>query len=235
MNETAGMLEARLGLIERIRKVEHALARSEQARVAQAVLRGKSHDLGNAIQIVKLTAVELQRRLSDEDTKQLIVDMNASADDATRILAEMVNLARPPDRRIMGAIASHTIRAAVELARPALVTPIDLRIDLDDTVHTYCSAQELEAIVLASALDAIGATRMTYVLRERLIQNKRWVELMRVDDRQLHDGDYAHMFEDCSLLRVVSGAAKEGGGEASLSPGRAGLELVVELPVASKA
>jgi hypothetical protein len=130
---------------------------------------------------------------------------------------------------------SHTVRAAVEVVRPALVTPIDLRIDIDDTVHTYCTSEELEAIVIAGALDALGATKITFVVRERLIQNKRWVELLRFDDRQLHDGDYASMFEECSLLRVVAGAAKEGGGEASLSPGRGGLELAVELPVASRA
>lgn len=235
MNETAGMFEARLGVIERIRKVEHALAHAEQARIAQAVMRGRSHDLGNAIQIVKLTSLELSRRITDPETKQLIVDMNVASDEATKHLAEMVNLARPPDRRTVGAIVSHTVRAAVELVRPAMVTPIDLRIDIDDTVHTYCTSEELEAVVMAGALDAIGASKITFVVRERLIQNKRWVELLRFDDRQLHDGDYAQMFEECSLLRVVAGAAKEGGGEASLSPGRAGLELAVELPVASRA
>jgi hypothetical protein len=87
-------------------------------------------------------------------------------------------------------------------------------------------------MVLAAALDARDATRVAFVLRERLIQGKRWVELLRFDDRQIQEGDFAEMFESCSLLRVVAGCAKEGAGEASLSPGRNGLELAVELPVA---
>jgi hypothetical protein len=35
-----------------------------------------------------------------------------------------------------------------------------------------------------------------------------------------------------TLLHIVAGVAKAAGGEASLAPGRGGLELAVELPVA---
>jgi hypothetical protein len=41
------------------------------------------------------------------------------------------------------------------------------------------------------------------------------------------------MFAASSLLRVVAGCAKEAAGDVSLSPGRGGLELAVELPVAT--
>ncbi|HSD89100.1 MAG TPA: hypothetical protein VLB44_16340 [Kofleriaceae bacterium] len=236
MNETAGMLEARLGLIERIRKVEHALAHAEQARVASALMRGRSHDLGNAVQIIKLSALELSRRLSEldanADLEELIADMNVAADQSAKILAAMIDATRPIERLQLGAVVTHPVRAAIDLARTAILAPIDLRMEVDDTVHTYCTAEELEVIVLAAALDASAATRITFVLRERLIQGKRWVELLRFDDRQVHEGDYAEMFESCSLLRVVAGCAKEAAGEVSLSPGRGGLELAVELPVA---
>jgi hypothetical protein len=46
------------------------------------------------------------------------------------------------------------------------------------------------------------------------------------------DGELAHMFEPHSLLHVIAGVAKVAGGDASLAPGRSGLELAVELPVA---
>jgi hypothetical protein len=256
LNETPSMLEARLELLERIRKVEHALAHAEQARTAAALMRGRAHDLGNAIQIVKLSSLEIQRRIAElgrTDLDELITDMSASADQATRVLADMVNATRPPDRPQPGPVVSHTIRTAIEAVRPAFLATIDLRIDLDDTVHTYCSAEELEAVVIASALEAgsalhslslplattdiapatTAAQHITFVLRERVIQSKRWVELLRIDDRQVHDGDYAHMFETGSLLKVVAECAKAAGGEASLAPGRTGLELVIELPVAS--
>lgn len=238
------MLEARLNLIERIRKVEHALAHAEQARVAASLMRGRAHDLGNAVQIVKLSSLELQRRLrelSRTDLDELITDMHTASDHATRVLADMIDATHPLDRAalgtnerlpVLGPVVSHTIRAAVEAARPAFLGHLELRIELDDTVHTRANSEELEAIVIAATLDAISATRITFILRERLIQSKRWVELLRIDDRQVHDGDYAEMFDTCSLLRVVSGCAKAAGGEVSLSPGRGGLELAVEMPVA---
>lgn len=252
VSETASMLEARLELALRIRRVEHALAHAEQVRTAAALMRGRAHDLGNAVQIVKLTSQELQRRIVDlgrADLDELITDMNASADQAGRVLAQMVDATRPPDRPLPGPVVSHAVRAAIELARPAFVTPIDLRIDLDDTVHSYCSAEELEAMLIASVLEAASppsvvapasdishvtsaASRVTFVVRERVIQSKRWVELLRFDDRQPHDGDYAHMFEAGSLLKIVAECARAAGGEASLAPGRGGLELAIELPVA---
>ena len=242
LSETPSMLEVRLELLERIRKVEHAIVHAEQATTAAGLMRGRAHDLGNAIQVVKLTAIELQHRVAElnrSDVVELISDMQGEADHATKVLADMIDATRNPDRMQAGPVVSHAIRAAIEATRPAFLTPIELRIDLDDTVHTYCSAEELEAIVFASAIEAAGsprsmtgATRITFAIRERVIQSKRWVELLRIDDRQVHDGDYAHMFEPGSLLKVVAECAKAAGGEASIAPGRGGLELAVELPVA---
>jgi len=249
LNETPSMLEARLELVERIRKVEHALAHAEQARTAASLMRGRAHDLGNSVQIVKLSSLELQRRLAAlgrSDLDELIAEMNKASDHATRVLAQMIDATHLPDRMQAGPVVTNALRAAVDAARPAFLAPIELRIDLDDTVHTYCSTEELEAIVIASTLEAAGtsrstsnvphgmagATHLTIVVRERVIQSKRWVEILRFDDRQTHDGDYAHMFEAGSLLKVVAECARAAGGEASIAPGRGGLELAVELPVA---
>jgi hypothetical protein len=236
MNETAGMLEARLRLIDRIRRVEHTLARDEQAKIAAALMKGRSHDLGNHIQIVKLSTLELERRAQDRaDLVELLTDMRQAAEQATVLLADMFAAARPAERTQVGPVVTHTVRAAVDLARPAFAGNVELRIDLDDTVHTHSTAEELEAIVLAAMLDAVHANRITVVVRERVIQGKRWVEILRVDDRQqFGDGELAHMFEPHSLLHVIATAAKQAGGEASLSPGRGGLELAIELPVATK-
>lgn len=254
MNETAGMLEARLRLIDRIRRVEHTLARQEQATAAAALMKGRSHDLGNAIQIVKLSALELERRAQDRpDFLELLADMRQAAEQAVGVLAEMFAATRTADRMVVGPVVSHTIRAAVEQTRAAFAGTVELRIDLDDTVHTWSTAEELEAMIFAAMLDAMspstdamsppagaspelpsaGATRITIVARERVIQSRRWVEILRIDDRQqFGDGELAHMFEPHSLLHVVAAAAKEAGGEASLAPGRGGLELAIELPAA---
>lgn len=236
MNETAGMLETRLRLIDRIRRVEHTLAQGEQVKVAVALMKGRSHDLGNQVQIVKLCTLELERRAKDRpDLLELVTDMRQAADQAAVVLAEMFAAARPVDRDVAGPVVTAAVRAAVESARPALAGAVELRIDLDDTVHTFASAEELEAMIAAAMLDAASSTRMTLVVRERVIQQKRWVEILRADDRQqFGDGDLAHMFEPHSLLHVVAGVARLAGGEASLSPARGGLELAIELPVAPR-
>jgi hypothetical protein len=233
MNETAGMLQARLGLIDRIRRVEYALACDEQVRIAGALMRGRSHELGNMVQIVKLSALEVARRVSRDDIAELVSGMCEAADTSTKILADMVNAARPADRVSVGPVVAQTVRAAVDLARPALASSIELRVDLAADVLSYATGEELEALVLAALLDAQQAVSITLLLRERTLQGKRWLELSRFDDRHsLHDGDLAHMFEPHSLLHVVAGVAKQAGGEVSLSPGRRGLELAVEIPIA---
>lgn len=239
MNETAGMLDARLGLIDRVRRVEHLLARAEQARIAAQLMKGFSHELGNQVQIVKLCALELARRVTPPsgepppELAELIADMTKAAEQSADVLVQMFAAARPSERDVIGPVVGQAVRAAVEAARPALATNLELRIDLADTVQTYATAEELEALVFAALLDAASATHMTLLLRERVIQGKRWVELLRFDDRHhMHDGELAHMFEPHSMLHIVAGVAKAAGGEASLAPGRAGLELAVELPVA---
>lgn len=232
MNETAGMLEARLGLIDKIRRVEYALALHEQARIAAELMKGRSHDLGNMVQIVKLSALELARRVDRPDVAELVTDMKLAAEEATTILNDMFAAARPSERTLVGPAVGQAIRAAVELARPAIASAIELRIELAENVQTHATGEELEAFVLAALLDAHHAVRITLLARERMIENRRWVELLRVDDRRLHDGELANMFEPHSLLHLVASVAKQAGGEASLAPGRTGLELVIELPVA---
>lgn len=236
MNETAGMLEARLRLIDRIRRVEHTLARDEQAKIAAELMRGRAHDLGNLIQIVKLSSVELERRAKDRpDLVELVTDMRQSAEQASTVLARMFAAARPEERTEVGPVVTHAVRAAVDLARPALSSAIELRIDLDDTVHTHSTGEELETMVVAAMLDASAAPRISIVVRERVIQGQRWVEILRGDDRyQLVDGELAHMFEAHSLLHVVTTTAKQAGGEVSLAPGRGGLELAIELPIVAR-
>lgn len=233
MNETAGMLEARLGLIDRIRRVEYTLARDEQVRIAGVLMHGRAHELGNMVQIVKLTALELARRASSDEIKELVTDMSEAAENATTILADMVRAARSQDRASVGPAVAQIVRAAVDLARPALASSIELRVELAENVVTFATSEELEALVLCALLDAQQAVSITIVVRERTLQGKRWLELLRLDDRHhLPDGELAHMFEPHSYLHVVAGVAKQAGGEVSLSPGRSGLELAVEMPIA---
>ncbi len=223
--QTAHVLAARLALIDQLRAVEYRLARSAQATSALDLLRDQLHTLGNSIQIIDLTSAELQRR-SKEDPDGMLEDIRGAALAARGVLAEMIAVAQPARRRTLDAEFAATIRNAVELVRPALGITIDVRDEmLASTATSRLDALELETIVISVLLDAHAATRLELVLRERVIDEMPWLELIRCDDRATE-----LVLEPPSLLGIADQLARIGGGELSLTPGRHGHELVIALP-----
>lgn len=214
----------RLALIERIHAVELALTREQHAASAAELMRGRSHELGNQVQIVRLAALELERRLGAEQP-DLFADIRAAADAAGVVLADMVNAARPPERSIVGPAFVPALRAAIERASGAVKPQIELRSEVGDGVHTRATDEEIEAIMFAALLDGETAGKITFVLRERQISGKRWLEMLRFDDRGVLEP------EPGRFMRFLEAAVRPGGGEASLSAGRSGLELVIAFPV----
>lgn len=237
MNETAPMLEHRLDLIDRLRRVELSLERDEQAREAQRLLRGRSHDLGNSVQILRLASIEIEKR-GAPNIADLVTDMRNAAEHATTVLADLIAAAKAQPERGPAAALAPAVRAAVELATPALAAPTDLRVELADSAMTTATAEEVEAIVIASLLEASPATKIGLHVRARAIEGKPWFELIRFDDRQtVADADFSRAFERFASpgpgLHLVRCLAERAGGDATLTTGRNGLELVVALPVAS--
>jgi len=100
-------------------------------------------------------------------------------------------------------------------------------IELNDVV--YCrlgtadlaSAEQLHALVLAMLLDSTDASRIRLLVRARTIGGKHHVQLIRDDDR-----------DEGEVPALVAALAAHAGGEASIAPGRDGMELAIELPVA---
>ena len=225
VREPAEVLEARLALVERVRRAELAAVRHELAREAAALLRGRSHDLGNAVQIVRLASLELSRRIEgtvEDDVRELISDLRGAAEQATDVLGQLLAIARPEERTTPGAPVAATIRATIELARVALTLPVTLIADLAEDVCTRATAAELEAIVIAALLDTSNATRIALQVRVRTIEGRPWIELLRIDDRA----------EVTSFDPAIAAIAAPAAGEVTISEGRTGWELSIELPVA---
>ena len=215
-----------ISLFARIRLVEQRLAAAEQERVATALLRGSVHTLGNALQIVDLASAELVRREHD-DHDRLLSDLRGAAIEARDALGAMVSLARPAPRTARGPAVAPVVRATIEALR-AVVPAIDVDIAIDDATATRLAADELDALVLAAALDAATAT-LRFTLGVRTISGVRWLELVRHDDRP---GAFVLDLTPPSLVAVVDQIARLVGGEVSLAPGRDGHELAIALPVA---
>src|SRR5512141_2147804 len=118
MANDAHVLAARLALIDRIRAVEVRLARSAQSETALAVLREHLHTLGNAVQIVDLASEELAKRVADPDG--LVSDIRSAAVEAHATLGKILALARPAPRAAVTTPFAPTVRAALDIVRPAL-------------------------------------------------------------------------------------------------------------------
>ncbi|HSN28210.1 MAG TPA: hypothetical protein VLT45_18115 [Kofleriaceae bacterium] len=214
----------RLALIERIHTVELALAQLQHTAAAAQLMRGRSHELGNQVQILKLASIELERRATPEQA-ELINDLRAAAEQANLVLSDMMAAARPPERTSVGPAFGPTVRAALDEVRGLIAPAVDLRSELGDGATTRATAEELSAIIYAALLDAEDARSITFMLRERPINKKPWVELLRFDTRQGVEP------ESSRYLPFLETAVKPGGGEASLSPGRNGLELAIAFPI----
>jgi len=226
----AHVLAARLALIDRIRAVELRLARSAQSEAALAVLRGHMHTLGNAVQIVDLASAELAKRGPDPDG--LVTDIRKAATEAHETLGKIVALAQPAPPAQVSSPFAPTVRAALDVVRPAL--PIEVTVHdelLASLAACRLDADELELLTVAILLDAHAAPTLALSLRARTIEGAPWFELIRHDTRP---GAFSLDTELAppSLLAVADQLVRLGGGELTLAPGRHGHELVVALPSA---
>jgi hypothetical protein len=220
--DLAAQFEARLSLIARVRAAEVALARHEHAKAAASLVRGRTHELGNQVQVLRLASIELERRLAGQEA-ELLTDLRQAAEVASTVLGDLLAAARPEVRTTTGPAVTPTLRAAIDQVRAATAVPFEAQLEVSDDVRTRATGDELAAIVFSVLLDgARNASRLRVWLRQRQIEKKPWIELLVIADRA--------SFED--TLPFVSSAAQAAGGDASISDGRDGIELAIELPVA---
>ena len=205
----------------RQRHYEWDLARDAQTAAAAQFVAGKTHDLLNLVQIVQLATGELARRC-DATSQEFIADLDRAGAEAQRNLAELMAVARPPRQIIRGVPVGAAITAAVETVRSFVA--IDVHLCCAPETATRCMAEDLEHLVIGLALDVMGeVARIELAVRERTIEGKPWVEIVR--GGLIADND---SFE----LRVVEAIAVRAGGELARSERRdGGTEVVVALPI----
>ncbi len=210
----------RIDLIQRQRRFEWELARDQQAIAAERLVKSRTHDLLNLIQIVDLAGHELERRTEgNAEIGELIADLRNAADTAKASLTGLLALARPTEVVIRGAPAAAAISEAIsDVALPDL----RIRLELDEDVATGCTAEELAHLVIGMLLD-IDAGPASLAVRARTIEGKPWLELVR--GTAVQEGE---RFE----LRIVNAIVARHHGELAESERRGGgQELIVALPI----
>ena len=231
---------ARLALSFRQRQFEWQLAREQQTRAAGKLVSGKTHDLLNLVQIVKL-AVEALEPHTAPAGHEFLVDLAAAAESAQRELAELMAVARPEVVVSKGAPVGAAVQAAIVSLGEAMLLQVHLATSPDTC--TRCTAVELEHVLIGLALDLVdypgspvftesgaGITaahgHVELSVRERVISGKPFIEILRAAPL-VPPGD---RFE----LRAVEAIAEHAGGELATSERRGGgEEVIVALPVVS--
>jgi hypothetical protein len=122
---------ALLALVRRQRELEW--------KASHALLRERSHDLRNLIQIVELASTELAHRV-DGVAAELVGELARTA----------IEMKRAFEARPRAPIAE-AVRAAIELLRPA-VGELAVTQRLEATTHTALSPDEVELLVVALAM-----------------------------------------------------------------------------------
>src|SRR4030095_14830543 len=152
------------------------LARDEQTRAAAAFVRGKTHDLLNLVQIVQLANHELKRRCG-APAEELVADMVRAADDATRELKALMEVARPEELLLRGAPVGPAVAAALATLRPIL--DLDVHLATPPDTATRLSTEELEHLLIGLALEILADQRVELTVRERKIERAPWIEIVR--------------------------------------------------------
>lgn len=217
--------EARLALCLRQRRFEWQLARDEQTRAAATLVAGKTHDLLNLIQIVQLATLELGSRC-DETGKEFLEDLTRAADDAQRSLESLMAVARPEVVSERGAPVGAVVAEVIGALRG--IVEVDIHLATSPDAATRASEEELVHLLVGLALDAAvddaAASPVALLVREREINRKPWIEIVR-STSYVPDGE---RFE----LRAVEAIVARAGGELASSERRGGgEELIVALPV----
>ncbi len=212
-------MSALLALIQRQRRFEWELARDEQARVATALVGGRTHDLLNLIQVVELAVFRLRHDgVGAEDT---LDELTRTSRSATAQLQAMMAVARPELAIVRGA----PVTAAVLAIVPTLceVANLEVHVDVSMETATRCSTAELEHLLIGLVLDAIDQ-RIALTIRERTIEGRPFVEIVRATSREPDNDRYE--------LKAVNAIAARNGGEVATSERRGGgVERVVALPM----
>ncbi|MBA3460628.1 MAG: hypothetical protein H0T46_11735 [Deltaproteobacteria bacterium] len=212
----------KIDLIERQRRFEWELARDEQTRAAAKLVAGKTHDLLNLIQIVKLASAELARRC-DPTGQEFVADLTRAAGDAETSLKSLLHDAGRDHTPLRGAPVGAAVTKILDEVRSAI--PITLHLAIGPDTATALTAEELAHLVLGVALDASAAPLIELFIRDRSIDDVPWVEIVRGADLPVPEA--GNSFD----LRAVETLVARGGGELSHSERRGGgSELVIALP-----
>jgi hypothetical protein len=183
------------------------------------LVASRTHDLLNLVQIVKLAVIPLREACGSH--REILDELDTSADRAHRSLTELMAVARPVELA-PGAPVGATVASVLGTLRA--VHALEIHVTVDSKTTTACTEAELEHLLIGLVLDAIDEPAITIQLRERVIDDQPWIEILRTT-RSPATGDG---FE----LRAVTAIAARAGGELATSDTRDGdSELVIALPV----
>jgi hypothetical protein len=216
---SANRYRVRAELTDRLRRFEWDLARDEQAQAARKLLRGKTHDLLNFVQIVDLGSQALAPHTLPAGD-EFIADLRHAAGDARVSLRELQALASVEDRAPAHTEVASCARVAIAMAGDA-VDALDAQLLVADGVAVGWTREELELALIAVALDGNRDEQVELLVRTRELDGRPSLEIVcgPLDEHGLG-------------VRLVTALAARVGGDAVVSERRGGgHELAVDIPI----
>lgn len=216
---TANRYRKRAELIERLRRFEWDLARDEHTRAARKMLRGRTHELLNFVQIVDLgTQALAPHTLPAGD--EFIADLQRAAGDARASLRELQAIAHAEDRAPAHTVVEMCARAAIELAA-GVVDSLDAQVIVAPGAAVVWSREELELLLVAVALDGDRDQHIELLVRTRDIGNRPSLEIL-----------CGPIDADGMAVRLAAVLAARVGGDTGVAERRGGgRELAVAVPL----
>jgi two-component system NtrC family sensor kinase len=145
------------------RRLEATLAQSEKLAAVGQLAAGLAHEINNPLTAIIANAQILQRELPPEDDKQELVDLIARAGDrATRVVRNLLDLARKEQYEFAPTDLNESIRKALALLQHEFVSRsvrmvIELAPDLPQIKASENHLQGVWVNLITNAMDALEA------------------------------------------------------------------------------
>jgi signal transduction histidine kinase len=114
---TVGVAESYRDVTE-LQHVQEELYESERTRSIQPLAAGIAHEIRNPLAVIQSTAQYIQGRVKDdEDVNESLEAILKSAEDANRVISELINFAKPSDMSLKQEPLSSVLEESIKLIR----------------------------------------------------------------------------------------------------------------------
>lgn len=147
-------------LEERNLELQNSLVQSQRTELVGAISTGLVHDIRNILLVIAGGSKLAEMRLRDhvEKVPEDLARIQQAAEHAEKLLAQIVNLARPHDPVRELCDMSDIARSVIEMIQPVIPTAVEVDLHIEETVPRLMGDPiQLSQMILNLCLNAVKA------------------------------------------------------------------------------